>query len=100
MINSHFIVNDLDLYEVLSLLGPRESDFFTSLLYAPEHRQTKDNLKKMIWPARSNVSDVLLAGVAHKTRKVLRVKKPLVNIQSLSGYGYRLDFLGKANEIN
>lgn len=81
------------LDEVLSLLGRRESDFLTCLVCSPEYRQCKDSLKQKIWPARKDVSDVLLAGVAHRTRRILRANHILVNIKSLSGYGYCLDFL-------
>lgn len=81
------------LDDLLSLLGRRESDFLTCLVCSPGYKQSKDNLKQKIWPARKDVSDVLLAGVAHRTRKVLRANHILVNIQSLTGYGYSLDFL-------
>lgn len=78
---------------VLSLMGYRESVFLLALINASECRCDKEMLKQKIWPAREDVSDVLLAGVAHKTRKVLRAHNIMVNIQSISGFGYFLDFL-------
>ncbi|MGR1225501.1 hypothetical protein ACUVMQ_21475, partial [Aeromonas veronii] len=64
------------------------------LIYSPEYKQCKSNLKQKIWPERNDVSDVLLAGVAHRVRCFLRKNNTLVNVKALTGYGYSLDFLG------
>ncbi|MGR1225503.1 hypothetical protein ACUVMQ_21485, partial [Aeromonas veronii] len=36
-------------------LGRRESNFLKCLIYSPEYKQCKSNLKQKIWPERNDV---------------------------------------------